>query len=106
MARTVPTFALSSMLALVTTACGPAYSTDEGNGEGEDSDAATLTGVVWAPGNAPGMVSAGHEIPVFSALVYVSRERPAPIPQQTYCEACVEDRGGVLTDHQGAFSLP
>lgn len=66
-----------------------------------------LTGTVWMPGNAPGMVPAGQEIPVHGAVVYLSAERPSGIPQNAYCEAC----GGapprsVYSDARGNFSLP
>ena len=53
----------------------------------------SVTGTVWAPGNAPGMVPAGHEIPVFGAVAYLSYTRPPPIPQQVHCEQCVDPPG-------------
>lgn len=65
-----------------------------------------LTGVVWAPGNAPGMVPAGQEIPIHGAVVYLVAERPAPIPQQAYCEACgAAPPRSVHTDARGNFAL-
>jgi len=65
-----------------------------------------ISGTVWAPGNAPGMVPADQEIPIYGAVVYLLPDRPNPIPQSAYCEAC----GGappraVYTDPHGAFSL-
>lgn len=67
---------------------------------------AQINGTVWAPGNAPGMVPVGEEIPVFGALVRVLRDRPAAIPQNTYCEQCIETSGlATATDHQGRFVL-
>lgn len=66
----------------------------------------TLSGVVWAPGNAPGMVPEGHEIPVSNAVVRLLRDRPTPIPQQVYCEPCADVSGAaVATDHDGRFTL-
>lgn len=67
---------------------------------------ATITGTVWAPGNAPGMVPAGHEIPLFGARVYLSAARPEPIPQVTYCDRCTEPPNShVVSDHVGAFAF-
>ncbi len=88
-------------------ACGPsATDTDDDNQDDIDPDeTATLSGTVWAPGNAPGMVPTGHEIPVYDALVYLTAQPPAPIPQEVFCEECVEDHGGALTDHKGNFEL-
>ena len=98
------------VLLCVGLACGPkAGGGDDGNGDGPDAgyqgETATIRGVVWAPGNAPGMVPAGHEIPIYDALVYLSIQQPAPIPQQTYCEECVSAPGGSFTDHRGQFTL-
>ncbi len=77
-------------------ACGPNtqpspnYNGDgglvDGDGGAITADASPIgsgnvTGTVWAPGNAPGMVPAGHEIPISNALVYISLSPPAPIPQ-------------------------
>ena len=67
---------------------------------------ATVTGTVWAPGQAIGMVPAGQEIPIYNALITVSPLKQAPIPQNTYCERCVNPSGTyVFSDHQGNFSL-
>ena len=66
----------------------------------------SLSGTVWAPGQAPGQVPAGHEIPVFDALISLSRDRLAPIPQQAYCERCTDPIGShVFSDHQGHFVI-
>ena len=49
--------------------------TGDGGMTGPDADPssfATLSGTVWVPGNGPGMVPAGEEIPVFDAVVYLS----------------------------------
>jgi hypothetical protein len=65
-----------------------------------------VSGTVWAPGNAPGMVPAGQEIPISGALVYLSETRPEPIPQNAYCEACTSTPSrAVLTDARGNFEL-
>src|SRR5688572_14435764 len=96
-------------------ACGPSPE-DPNNGNGDGGNAnqpdayvgptGSVTGVVWAPGNAPGMVPAGHEIPVAGALVYVSIVKADPIPQEVYCEQCIDPPGhAVLTDAKGAFTL-
>ncbi len=65
-----------------------------------------LSGRVWAPGNAIGMVPAGHEIPVFGALVWVTNQKPAQLPRGVHCEQCSEPSGRfTYTDHEGNFSL-
>ncbi len=94
--------------------CGPTSNGGNGGG-GDGSDAGggapdgppgTLSGRVWAPGNAPGMVPAGHEIPIAGALVSLSRARAIAIPQQAYCEPCVEaPTNSTLTDAAGNFTL-
>jgi hypothetical protein len=69
-------------------------------------DPGGVTGVVWAPGNAPGSVPAGEEIPVSGALVYLTSAPPPPIPQQTYCAACVTPPGrSAMSDARGRFTL-
>jgi hypothetical protein len=106
------------LLVLGMLGCGPSGSGGNGgnggNGgvdAGETPDAyvgptGSVSGTVWAPGNAPGMVPAGHEIPLFGAVVYLSLNRPPPIPQETYCEPCVEPPGNaVLSDHDGRFVI-
>ena len=103
-------FVVSCVALVAATACGPSVSNgDDGPGAGEP-DAYTgefsgLTGTVWAPGNAPGMVPPGHEIPISNALVYLSIAQPAPIPQETYCERCVH-ADGVLSNALGEFQIP
>lgn len=104
---------LSSVLApcllLGLAACGP--SSGSGGQGGVDAgpdidpgDLAVIRGTVWAPGNAPGMVPAGHEIPVSAAHVYLGTSSPPPIPQEAHCDACTQ-LGGIFTDARGAFSL-
>jgi hypothetical protein len=61
---------------------------------------ATITGQVVAP---------NLTIPVSGALVYTTATTPDPIPNEVYCEACVElpcDVRFVLTNPDGTFSLP
>lgn len=65
---------------------------------------ATITGVVWAPGQAPGMVPAGHEIPVSEAVIYLGFTQMAPIDEAAHCEPC-EDDGATKTDVKGNFTL-
>jgi hypothetical protein len=111
---------LACILALLVAACGPNakdYGDDggvAGNGDGGPNggpDAnfgpvGSIVGTVWAPGQAPGSVPANQEIPVFGAVVYLSLQRPAGIPQETYCERCIDPPGGhTLTDHKGSFTL-
>ncbi len=98
---------------LVAAACGPngggGDDDDDGGGDGGltncQGECGNLTGTVWAPSMGPGMVPAGQEIPIFGALVYVTLNRPAPIPTQVYCETCISSPGGVLTDHDGKFDI-
>ncbi len=115
MRRSQP-FVLAVIAAFAMLACGPSSGGDDddddggGGGDGgidvcSGDQCGTLEGTVWAPGMAPGMVPAGQEIPIFGALVYLSLTRPAPIPQEVYCERCVNSPGGVTTDHDGNFSL-
>ncbi len=69
---------------------------------------AAVRGTVWAPGNAPGMVPAGQEIPVFGALVYLQAERPDPIPDGVFCQRCQEPPPGAVvgtSDHKGRFTV-
>jgi hypothetical protein len=66
-----------------------------------------VSGRVWAPKWAPGDVPAGQEIPIFGATIYVTDTKPAPIPQQTFCEACIDTpQGSVTSKHDGSFELP
>lgn len=101
-----------------TSGCGPKQNpgtddtTSDPTGDGgmdpttPEMGRAAISGRVWAPGQAPGMVPAGQEIPVYNALVSVATSRPAPIPQETYCERCVDPTGiFTFTDHDGSFAL-
>lgn len=66
----------------------------------------TVSGTVWAPGNAPGSVPSGQEIPVAGALVYLATARPGAIPTHAYCASCVSmPSRAVLTDARGNFTL-
>jgi hypothetical protein len=65
-----------------------------------------VSGTVWAPGNAPGLVPAGHEIPVAGALVYLASRQPDPIPEQVHCDECIDPPNAhAITDHTGAFTI-
>ena len=69
-------------------------------------DYATVTGTVWAPGNAPGMVPAGQEIPIFDALITITPTRRPAIPAGVYCEQCVSVSGPHgRSSHDGTFSV-
>lgn len=101
------TLAIASIASFVFMGCGPSSGLPEGgDGDmGEDpGPSATLTGVVYAPGNAPGMVPPGHEIPIAGAKVELRTNRPPPIPDGAYCEQC-ELGGGVTTDAHGRFTI-
>jgi hypothetical protein len=111
---------LALLVSLVMVACGPSAGSDDDDDDNTGGiDAApglpdaytgpvgTISGTVWAPGNAPGMVPAGQEIPIFDALVYLSFAPPPQIPQETHCEQCVDPPGkAIFSDHQGNFTIP
>lgn len=114
-AKFLATLALSGLVGLVA-ACGPTAipADDVGDDDADDQDggspppppSGSLTGTVWAPGNAPGMVAAGHEIPVAGAMVYVADASPAAIPAGVYCDRCAEPAFiYVRTDAKGRFTL-
>jgi hypothetical protein len=101
---------VSIVVLLGVAACGPGSRGDDGEGSGSGSGSQSsgikLTGRVWAPKWAPGDVPPGQEIPVFGATIYVTGTRPAPIPQQTYCESCADTpQGSVASRHDGSFEL-
>jgi hypothetical protein len=83
--------------------------TGDGGMVGPDADPstfATLMGTVWVPGNGPGMVPAGEEIPVFDAVVYLSSQRPDPFVDGASCTPCTEaPPKAVQTDHDGNFMI-
>lgn len=104
------------VLALALIACGGP--TGDGNGDGTAIDAgqtgpdadpstlATLMGTVWVPGNAPGLVPPGHEIPVYDAVVYLSSQRPDAIEDGATCRPCSDaPANAVVTDHDGNFVI-
>ena len=64
----------------------------------EDTDA-TLQGTVYAP---------NLELPISGALVYLTTDPVAPVPDGVYCDNCVDLCGVpyVLTEPDGSFSLP
>lgn len=94
-------------------ACAPSKRGGEMMGSGSDGPenpdcptCANVVGKVYAPKWAPGDVAPGQEIPIFGAMVYVTSTKPDPIPQNVYCEACVNaPQGGVLSGHDGSFQL-
>ena len=97
---------------MILAACGPnGHSTSELDGGGGGGDAyygpvGSVHGTVWAPANAPGMVPAGHEIPISGALIWLSINPPDPIPQEVYCDQCVATTGAsVYSDAKGNFTL-
>lgn len=112
----VRTIALASSLILAS-ACGPSRTgggDDTGDDTGDDSPApdayegqfASVTGKVWFPNQAPGIAPPGEEIPVFGAIVYLTSTRPEPIPQQVFCEKCVDaPASAVTTLHDGSFTI-
>lgn len=68
---------------------------------------ASVLGVVWAPGQAPGDAPRGREIPVSRALVRLLPRAPAPPPDGVSCRACLPTSGeyAALTDEVGAFEI-
>jgi hypothetical protein len=60
---------------------------------------ATITGKIWAP-------NLTNDIPIFGALVYASPTRPAAIPQEVFCEECVDaPPQSAFSSHDGSFTL-
>ena len=95
------------LVSIVVLSCGPsAKGGGETGGDDEyDGPVGSLSGRVWAPGNGPGMVPAGHEIPIAGAHVRLSLSRPPTIPQEAYCEQCLDDSNLVFTDAAGSFEV-
>jgi hypothetical protein len=88
---------------------GPDASDDEGgDDQGTRPDArprvdaaapATLTGKIWAP-------NLTSDIPIFGALVYATTVKPPPIPQEVFCEECVDaPSNATFSSHDGSFTL-
>ncbi|MBK9037353.1 MAG: hypothetical protein IPL61_39950 [Myxococcales bacterium] len=87
--------------------CGPGSGVT-GDDDGPDAHGgplAALTGTVWAPGMAPGLVPPGEEIPIAGARVSLQRARPAPVPAGVYCERCVDTTGAAVSDAHGRFDV-
>ncbi len=68
---------------------------------------ASVLGVVWAPGYAPGEAPRGREVPVSRALVRLLAHRPTPPPEGVHCRRCLPTSGeyAALTDEVGAFEI-
>lgn len=105
---------LTILILLAAIACGGSEgkgvdATGDGGMIGTDADPsiiATLMGTVWVPGNGPGMVPAGEEIPVYDAVVYLSSQRPDPFVEGASCRPCTEaPANAVQTDHEGNFMI-
>src|SRR5262245_24428468 len=110
--------AVLSMVAIFG-ACAPSERGDDDTGGDDDAiDAGptgpdayvgpmgSLSGIVWMPSSAPGMVPTGQEIPVSDALVYVSTGELPIIPQTVYCDQCEDPPGyNVKSDAKGHFTL-
>jgi hypothetical protein len=107
-ARVVVLFALLA-------ACGPTPQggddDDDDGGSGPDAGgpppAGSVTGTVWAPGNAIGAVPPGYEIPVAGAMIYFAdNERPPAIPDEVYCDRCeLHPAVFVSSDAKGRFVI-
>ena len=93
----------SSLAVLVLAACGASATGDDVELDGHGGAVAELTGRVWAPGMAPGMVPTGEEIPIAGAKVYLRAERPPAIPGGVYCETCMDVTGAAVSDAHGRF---
>src|SRR4029434_10244842 len=86
----------------------PVDSGPGGSAAGDEDDGLTVevTGTVWAPGNAPGMVPPGQEIPVSGAMVFSGSEEPAPPDETVQCTPCTQAPStAVITDAKGNFKL-
>lgn len=101
-----PSVAPFFVFAVFSMACGPTATEVPGPEDEPESgtDTASITGVVYAPGNGPGMVPPGHEIPIAGARIRLTTQRPEPIPAGAYCDQC-QGIGGVISDDKGRFSL-
>lgn len=86
-------------------ACGASASGDDAELDGHGGPVAVLTGTVWAPGMAPGLVPAGEEIPIAGAKIYLRDQRPAAIPAGVYCETCMDVTGAAVSDAHGRFEV-
>ncbi len=68
-----------------------------GNGQRAPTNEVTITGTVYAPNGS---------LPIPNALVYITKEEPAAIPEGAYCDECVglpEDQFA-LSNSDGTFS--
>ena len=90
---------------MATAACGASIGDGDDHPDSQGGPVAELTGTVWAPGMAPGLVPPGEEIPIAGARISLVRERPAPIPTTVYCERCLDTTGAALSDAHGRFEV-
>lgn len=118
-------FHLSLLLALSVSACAASSNPDSarpidaGSADGQ-SEASSDDGATFEPdgglppdptvqGTLRGKVFAPNgKIPIAGALLYLTKEKPAPTPDKVYCDACVRLSAGTpyaLTDATGAFAL-
>lgn len=73
--------------------------TVDGEVPGSAEAVGTLTGKVTAPNGV---------VPIAGALLYLTKEKPAPIASKVYCDTCVQLTTGTphaITDPSGAFEL-
>src|SRR5947208_1039900 len=101
-----------AFLVLAFAACGPSKKNGgddtKGDAAGGTPDAytgpeGTVTGRVWMPNYGPGQVPQGQEIPVYGALVSLTVDKLAAIPDHVYCEQCTDSTAGAISGHDGSF---
>src|SRR5262245_31776922 len=89
--------------------CGPTSVRDKDAGGSDEPPppVGSVTGTVWAPGNAIGTVPAGYEIPVAGAMVYFADASPPnAIPDEVYCDRCeLYPASFSPTDAKGRFKI-
>ncbi len=100
-------FALASTAAVLVAGCAAEGDAFLGRDDVADATAPGVHGRVWAPGNGPGDVPAGREVPVAGALVRLLARRPDPIPDGVHCRDCLETGGwwATFSDATGRFVL-
>jgi hypothetical protein len=124
MSRFTAAFALSCLLGCGSFACGSSTSrafdaAAGGAAPGDGKPGAPAGNFSPDGGAAPGDAVIGHlrgtvrapngTIPIAGALLYLSKDRPAPTSAKVYCDACVHLAAGqlhALSDATGAYDLP